>query len=130
VGNDSIVQSSKLIDPHVEREQAVSGYRRLCASASALILAGALGACAAYEKCGFGGCPGDAQLEASVRAAFEQHAELGPPNLLNIQSVDHVVYLYGLLDTDFQRQMAESVAHQVPGVTKVINSIGLSGNSR
>ena len=108
----------------------MNGFGRLCASASALILAGTLGACAAYEKCGFGGCPGYAELEASVRAAFEQHAELEPPNLLKIQSVDHVIYLYGLVDTDFQRQMAESVAHQAPGVTKVINSIGLSGNSR
>jgi hypothetical protein len=26
--------------------------------------------------------------------------------------------------------MAEAVAHQVPGVTKVVNSIGLSGNAR
>jgi osmotically-inducible protein OsmY len=40
------------------------------------------------------------------------------------------VYLYGLVDTDFQRQMAEDVAHQTAGVTKVINSIGLAGNSR
>jgi hypothetical protein len=100
--------------PHVEREPAVSGFRQLCMTASALILAGALSACAAYQKCGFGGCPGDAQLEASVRAAFEQHAELEPPNLLKIQSVDHVIYLYGLVDTDFQRQMAELVAHQAP----------------
>jgi osmotically-inducible protein OsmY len=40
------------------------------------------------------------------------------------------VYLYGLVDTDYQRQIAESVARQVPGVSKVINSIGLAGNSR
>jgi osmotically-inducible protein OsmY len=108
----------------------MSSLNRICAAALALVLTGALCACAAYEKCGFGGCPGDAQLEASVRAAFEQHPELEPPNLLKIQSVDHVVYLYGLVDTDFQRQMAESVAHQAPGVVKVISSIGLSGNSR
>jgi osmotically-inducible protein OsmY len=108
----------------------MSKPKRACAFAIALLLSGALSACAAYEKCGFGGCPGDAELAASVRAAFEQHAELEPPNLLKIQSVDHVVYLYGLVDTDFQRQMAESVAHQAPGVNKVINSIGVSGNSR
>jgi osmotically-inducible protein OsmY len=104
--------------------------KRLCALAFTLLLSGALSACAAYEKCGFDGCPGDAQLAAGVRAAFQEHPELEPPNLIKVQSVDHVVYLYGLVDTDYQRQMAESVAHQAPGVAKVINSIGLSGNSR
>jgi osmotically-inducible protein OsmY len=98
--------------------------------ALALLLTGALPGCAAYQKCGFGGCPGDAKLAAAVRTAFETHPELEPPNLIKVQSVDQVVYLYGLVDTDFQRQMAEAVAHQAPGVTNVINSIGLSGNSR
>ena len=101
------------------------------ARVAAFVLAAsiALCACADYEKCGFGGCPGDAQLAAEVRAAFAQHPELQAPNLLTVQSVDHVVYLYGLVDTDFQQQMAEAVAHQVPGVTRVVNSIGLAGNS-
>ena len=111
-------------------KKTVNKFRRLHASAFALTLTGALCGCAAYEKCGLSGCPGDAQLAAGVRAAFEEHPELEPPNLLKVQSVDHVVYLYGLVDTDFQRQMAEAVAHQAPGVAKVINSIGLSGNSR
>jgi osmotically-inducible protein OsmY len=95
-----------------------------------VILTGTVPGCVAYQKCGFGGCPGDARLAAAVRTAFEGHPELEPPNMLTVQSVDQVVYLYGLVDTDFQRQMAEAVAHQAPGVTKVINSIGLAGNSR
>jgi osmotically-inducible protein OsmY len=95
-----------------------------------LVLTGMLGACAAYEKCGFEGCPGDAKIAAGVSAAFAKHAELQPPNLIDVQTIDGVVYLYGLVDTDYQLQMAEAVAHQVPGVTKVINSIGLAGNSR
>jgi osmotically-inducible protein OsmY len=95
-----------------------------------VLLLGALSGCAAYEKCGLKGCAGDAQLAAAVRAAFGAHPELEPPNLLDIQTVDHVVYLYGLVDTDYQRQIAESIAHQVPGVSKVVNSIGLSGNAR
>jgi osmotically-inducible protein OsmY len=95
-----------------------------------LALSGMLGACAAYEKCGFHGCPGDAKMAADVNAAFTHHAELQPPNLIDVQTIDGVVYLYGLVDTDYQRQMAEAVAHQVPGVTKVVNSIGLAGNAR
>ena len=74
-----------------------------------VILFGALGGCAAYQKCGFGGCPGDKELTAAVESAFKDHAELQPPNLINIQTVDHTVYLYGLVDTDIQRLMAESL---------------------
>jgi len=32
-----------------------------------------------------------------------------------------------VVDTDLERQMAESVAHEAKGVTRVANSIGLSG---
>ncbi len=103
---------------------------RLFTLAFALVPVSALSGCAAYEKCGFGGCPGDAQLAAAVRTVFEAHAELQPPNLIKVQSVDHVVYLYGLVDTDLQRQMAEAFAHEAPGVTRVVNSIGLAGNNR
>ena len=98
--------------------------------AAMLLLSAALSGCAAYEKCGFKGCPGDAKITADVQAEFTGHAELEAPNLITVQTVNGVVYLYGLVDTDYQQQMAEAVAHQVPGVTKVINSIGLAGNSR
>jgi osmotically-inducible protein OsmY len=105
--------------------------RDICiALLAVLVLSSALSACAAYQKCGLCGCPGDATITAGVQAAFEKHPELEPPNLLNVQTIDRVVYLYGLVDTDYQRQMAETVARQALGVTKVINSIGLSGNAR
>jgi osmotically-inducible protein OsmY len=94
--------------------------------AFALILTGALQGCAAYKKCGFGGCPGDAKITAEVDALFTQHPELEPPNLIYVQTVDQVVYLYGVLDTDFQRQMATVVALEAPGAKRVVNSIGLS----
>jgi osmotically-inducible protein OsmY len=105
----------------------MSSHRLSCALAFAVILACAVSGCAAYKKCGFGGCPGDAKIAAQVRTLFEQHPELEPPNLLTVQALDHVVYLYGVVDTDFERAMAESVALQAPGVRKVVNSIGLSG---
>ena len=100
---------------------------RLFALAITLMLAGVLSGCAAYKKCGFGGCPGDAEITADVRALFDQHPVLEPPNLLEVRTLDHVVYLNGVVDTDTQRLMAESVARQAKGVTKVVNSIGLSG---
>jgi osmotically-inducible protein OsmY len=97
------------------------------ALAITLILAGVLSGCTAYKKCGFGGCPGDAEITAEVRALFDQHPVLEPPNLLEVQTLDHVVYLNGVVDTDTQRLMAESIARHAKGVTKVVNSIGLSG---
>jgi osmotically-inducible protein OsmY len=100
---------------------------RLYALAFTLVLTGALTGCAAYRKCGFAGCPGDAEIAAEVRALFGQHPILEPPNLIEVQTLDHVVYLNGLVDTDFQRQTAESLALEVKGVAKVVNSIGLSG---
>jgi osmotically-inducible protein OsmY len=93
-----------------------------------IALSGALGSCTAYMKCGLDGCPGDAKLAADVRTSFAEHSVLQPPNLLKVQAVNHVIYLYGLVDTDLERQIAESVALGTPGVTKVVNSIGLSGN--
>jgi osmotically-inducible protein OsmY len=63
-----------------------------------------------------------------VNALLAQHPALQAPNLLQVRTLDHVVYLNGLVDTDFERQMAEAVALEAPGVTKVVNSIGLSGS--
>ena len=100
---------------------------RLSALAFILGLAAALSGCAAYTKCGFDGCPGDAQITAQVRSLLRQHPALEPPNLLEVHTLDHVVYLNGVVDTDLERQMAESVARQAKGVKRVVNSIGLSG---
>jgi osmotically-inducible protein OsmY len=100
---------------------------RLHALAFILGLTGALPGCAALTKCGFGGCPGDAEITAQVRALFRQYPALEPPNLLEVHTVDHVVYLNGVVDTDLERLTAESVAHEAKGVKRVVNSIGLSG---
>jgi osmotically-inducible protein OsmY len=97
----------------------------------ALIGLSALGGCGPYaasEKCGFAGCPGDAAITAEVRRLFAEHPALGPPNLIDAQAIDHVVYLTGLLDTDVERQLAESTAREAKGVTRVVDSIGLSSN--
>jgi osmotically-inducible protein OsmY len=91
----------------------------------AVILSG-LPACAVYRKCGFAGCPGDAKVTAEVESVFGEHAALGPPNLIRVQTLDHVVYLTGEVSTDLQRSIAESFARQVPEVSKVVNSIGVT----
>jgi osmotically-inducible protein OsmY len=96
----------------------------------ALLLTGTLSACAVYQKCGFAGCPGDAKITADVRVQFLRHPALQPPNLLHVQTLDHVVYLSGQVDTELERSMAESVARGVWGVTRVVNSINFSYEGR
>jgi osmotically-inducible protein OsmY len=94
------------------------------------MLTGALPACAAYRKCGFAGCPGDAKITAEVRALIEHYPALNPPNSVRVQTLDHVVYLTGEVNTDLERSMADSVALAVAGVTRVVNSISLGYGGR
>jgi osmotically-inducible protein OsmY len=96
------------------------------APARIAILCALLAGCAVYQKCGLHGCPGDADITAQVQALFAQHPAIQPPNILHVQTMDRVVYLTGIVDTDYQRQLAASVAQEATGVTKVVNSIGLS----
>jgi len=92
----------------------------------ATVLTVALSACAEYRKCGVSGCAGDVKIASDVRMLIRQYPALEAPNSVRVQSIDHVVYLYGQVDTDLERSMAESVAHAVPGVIRVVDSISLS----
>jgi osmotically-inducible protein OsmY len=101
-------------------------------AAAAMVWLALLPGCAVYktyEKCGFAGCPDDQRITRDVEALFRQHPALEPPNLIEVQTLDHVVYLNGLVNTDLERQLAESVAAGARGVARVINSIGLSGGA-
>lgn len=100
------------------------------ALALAACLTWALAGCAPYEKCGFAGCPGDAQITAEVRALFDRHPELGPSGLLSVKTLDGVVYLYGVVNTDLVRDQAQSIALQATGVKKVVNSLGVTNDGR
>jgi osmotically-inducible protein OsmY len=104
----------------------MSRLNTACAFAVALILAGALFGCATYIKCGFDGCPGDAKTTAEVRTLLNQHPDLEGSNSLYVQTLDHEVYLSGLVNTPLQRQMAESITLQAPGVVRVVNMIAIS----
>ena len=96
------------------------------ALASGILVAGILPGCATLGKCGFGGCSGDAEITTQVDALLAQHPALQPPTLLQVQTLNHVVYLHGVVDTDYERLLAQSVAIEAPGVSRVVNSIGLS----
>ena len=103
---------------------------KLYALTFALVLTGTLSGCAIYRKCGFHGCPGDATVTAEVWAGFDQHPALGPPNLLHVQTLDHVVYLSGQVTTDLQREIAASVALEATGGARIVNSIALTYEGR
>ena len=91
----------------------------------ALILMGLTG-CATYEKCGLEGCPGDAKITAKVQAALNQHADLGPPDSIRVQTLNHVVYLNGLVDDGLAKRSALAITKQVAGVTTVVNNIAVT----
>jgi osmotically-inducible protein OsmY len=99
--------------------------RKYYGLASAFILAGALAGCATYGKCGIEGCAGDAKVTANVQSLFDQHPELGPPGSIEVQTVDHVVYLNGLVASGFERSTAVSLAQGTSGVTRVVNTLAV-----
>jgi osmotically-inducible protein OsmY len=94
-----------------------------------LVLAGALCGCAdyhAYEKCGDKGCPGDAKITAEVKQALARHPDLEGTDTVYVETVNHVVYLTGIVDSGLQREAAESLAHKASGVTAVVDNISVS----
>jgi osmotically-inducible protein OsmY len=52
---------------------------------------------------------------------------LEPPVLLNVRARDHIVYLYGTVSTESQRELAADVAAATQGVEKVENMMTLAG---
>lgn len=92
-----------------------------------IALSGLVG-CAALRTCGPGECLGDAEISTAVEARLSDNPALQPPNLLRVQTHNRIVYLYGLVDTPLERNMAESAALDTPGVLRVVNSIGISGS--
>ena len=95
----------------------------------ALVLVAALvcGGCAlerTFAKCGLSGCPGDAQINARVVALISQHADVFLGDI-NVQTLDRVVYLYGLIDTDVQRAEVVEAAQQIAGADHVVDSMVL-----
>ena len=97
----------------------------LAGVASALAMLSGCAAYRVYQKCGYNGCPGDQQISVEVRALLSQHAELLPPNLIYVQTLDGVVYLSGQVATELQRDTATAVAREAPGVRDAVDMIAL-----
>ena len=68
----------------------------------------------------------DASITSNVRTLLGQHPELGPPNDIDVETKDHVVYLSGEVSAGEMRREAAAVAQNAPGVTRVVNNIGIT----
>jgi osmotically-inducible protein OsmY len=85
-----------------------------------LALTGALLGCATQMV------PGDAKITANVQTRFNQHPDLEGVNSINVQTLNHVVYLSGEVSEGNMSESAEVIALKVPGVTRVVNNISVS----
>lgn len=94
-----------------------------------LLLTVLLSGCAVYQKCGFAGCPGDAEITAAVKAEIDNHPDFGPVGNFTIKTLDGVVYISGKVDTDLQKQAVEDVLATVPNVRRVVNSVNTNNTS-
>jgi osmotically-inducible protein OsmY len=66
--------------------------------------------CATYNKCGFHGCPGDAGITVKVEAQLQRYPALEAPNSVRAQTLDRVVYLYGLVEAAGGARVVDSIA--------------------
>jgi osmotically-inducible protein OsmY len=67
----------------------------------------------------------DANIESAIETQFRSCPLLSSGFLIEAQSIDRVVYLHGLVDTYREKLLAQSIASQIPGVSRVVNSIEL-----
>src|SRR6516165_10592291 len=95
------------------------------ATGAALILSGTLTAWANTPNSSMLGSPNDARITADVTEVIAQHRDLGPPNQIYVDTHDDVVYLSGTVITGLIEDNAEEIARQVPGVTRVVSTIGV-----
>jgi osmotically-inducible protein OsmY len=98
------------------------------AAANAMVLAAALSGCATFQadqKCNSTACGSDAQITAAVEQSFALHPELGAPGDLQVETLNHVVYLNGMVYTDLQRNIANTVALVASNNAPIVNSIAV-----
>ena len=95
------------------------------AAVLAVVIVELLFGCALEKEAATAGRQEDASIAANVKAAIDRHPDLGPPNLIYVDVRDHVVYLSGLVNTELTVANAEALARQVPGVARVVDSIGV-----
>jgi osmotically-inducible protein OsmY len=108
----------------------MNNAKTLSAATLVVILAAALSGCAAFGKCSPENCATDVKITADVADMLGQHAEFGPPGTIQVQTINGVVYLNGLVNSDMERQNAETLVLRLPNVKDVVNSLSSRTNAR
>jgi osmotically-inducible protein OsmY len=103
-------------------------FKPIYTIALSTILAASLFGCADFKPGGTQNGSADAKITADVESRLNQMPELGPPGSVEVQTVDHVVYLNGVVDVGLEKRTAALIAMQTPGVTNVVNDISVSHN--
>jgi osmotically-inducible protein OsmY len=103
---------------------------RLYSLTLTLLLAAGLSGCVGFGKCDPATCTGDKKITADVYAMIKEHREFGAPGTIRVQTFSGVVYLNGLVETDFERRSAESLVMQVANVKDVVNSLEVRNSAR
>ena len=98
--------------------------KSLFALACAVVLVGALSGCATGQSAA--DKMTNEKITAAVEARINQHPDVGPPNSVRVQTLDHVVYLSGEVSQGLMKQTAEDVARQTLGVTRVVNNVAVT----
>lgn len=98
--------------------------------ATIVAFAGVLSGCAVFDKCAPENCTTDAQIKKDASDLMGQHREFGPPGTVHVQVINGVVYLTGLVDSDFEVRNAEALVRQVANVKDVENNLAPRSNAR
>lgn len=88
-----------------------------------------LGGCSAARGCRDERCSADRAISAEVGEQLAHYPVLSANNV-RIQTLHRIVYLTGTVDTDLERLLAVSVAEDVQGVTRVVDSISVNNVPR
>ena len=94
---------------------------------AATLAAGTLSSCMSARKCDATSCEGDARITANLDAWLYEDKAIQPFSV-TVQTIDGTVYLYGIVDTQMQKNIIEDQARKTPGVKSVVNSLSVRGN--
>jgi osmotically-inducible protein OsmY len=92
---------------------------------SVLATLSVVGACATGPH---GDTAEDGAITARVQTLLEQYPSLQAPNSVTVQTVQHVVYLRGLVSTPYQKRLAGSVAAQAGAGLHIVNMVAVESN--
>jgi osmotically-inducible protein OsmY len=96
----------------------MSNFRKMYIGALGLTVATVLSGVATAGTCS--ACGDDAQIEASIKASFQELPYLGS---VDVHIRKHVVYLSGPVSAGLMSRTAAEIAHETPNVEQVVNTI-------